>query len=159
MNGDSAVAARVRSVARAALLLGVAAVAVAQQGATGRLVDHRDHAVGHERAGGAADRRSSSTGPSCRSAAWTARRPRFRSRSRRPLRCQWRWLDTSALACQLGDGDELTLATRYTLVDPRGITAEDGATTSGVRRHEFVTRAAARRAIPVSRRGAAPARP
>ena len=24
------------------------------------------------------------------------------------LACQWRWLDTSALACQLGDGDELS---------------------------------------------------
>src|SRR5215510_11266265 len=26
-----------------------------------------------------------------------------------PLACQWRWLDTSALACQLADGDELKL--------------------------------------------------
>src|SRR6185503_813255 len=56
-----------------------------------------------------------------------------------PLACQWRWLDTSALACQLGDGDEPTLATRYTVVVNEGITAEDGATTSGVRRHEFTT--------------------
>src|SRR5690349_20958285 len=56
-----------------------------------------------------------------------------------PLKCQWRWLDTSALACQLADGDELTLATRYTLVVGPGIHAEDGATTEGERRHEIVT--------------------
>jgi uncharacterized protein YfaS (alpha-2-macroglobulin family) len=56
-----------------------------------------------------------------------------------PLKCQWRWLDTSALACQLGDGEQFTLATRYTLVVKPGITAEDGATTEGERRHEFVT--------------------
>src|SRR6188508_2007479 len=56
-----------------------------------------------------------------------------------PLACQWRWLDTSALACQLGDGAQFTLATRYTLVIGPGIRTEDGATTEGERRHEFVT--------------------
>jgi uncharacterized protein YfaS (alpha-2-macroglobulin family) len=56
-----------------------------------------------------------------------------------PLDCQWRWLDTSALACQLGDGEELTLATRYSLTISPGIAAEDGATTGAVRVHEFVT--------------------
>jgi uncharacterized protein YfaS (alpha-2-macroglobulin family) len=56
-----------------------------------------------------------------------------------PLGCQWRWLDTSALACQLGDGDELELATRYSLTVSPGIATEDGATTDGVRVHEFVT--------------------
>ena len=55
------------------------------------------------------------------------------------LACQWRWLDTSALACQLGDGEELRLATRYTIVVNPGIRAEDGATTAGVLRREFVT--------------------
>lgn len=55
------------------------------------------------------------------------------------LACQWRWLDTSALACQLGDGDEFRLATRYSIVVNPGITAADGATTEGVIRREFVT--------------------
>ena len=80
----------------------------------------------------------SSTAPSCRSAAWIARAAEIPIEITPPLACQWRWLDTSALACQLGDGDELTLATRYTLVVHPGIAAEDGATTDGVRRHEFV---------------------
>src|SRR5688572_4381680 len=56
-----------------------------------------------------------------------------------PLACQWRWLDTSALACQLGDGEQFALATRYTLVVGEGFAAEDGATTASVRRHEFTT--------------------
>jgi len=30
-----------------------------------------------------------------------------------PLACQWRWLNTSTLACQLGDETALKLATRY----------------------------------------------
>ena len=55
------------------------------------------------------------------------------------LACQWRWLDTSALACQLGDGQELRLATRYTIAVNPGIRAEDGATTAAVFRREFVT--------------------
>ena len=56
-----------------------------------------------------------------------------------PLACQWRWLDTSALACQLGDGQQLKLATRYTISIHPGIRAEDGATTQGTLTREFVT--------------------
>src|SRR6185295_9055542 len=55
------------------------------------------------------------------------------------LDCQWRWIDRSALACQLGDAERFKLAMRYTLVVRPGIAAEDGATIDGVRRHEFET--------------------
>ena len=73
------------------------------------------------------------------SAAWTAWPPKSPSRLRRPSSVSRRWLDTSALACQLGDGEELALATRYSLTISPGIAAEDGATTDRVRVHEFVT--------------------
>ncbi|HEU4616898.1 MAG TPA: hypothetical protein VFV10_02615, partial [Gammaproteobacteria bacterium] len=56
-----------------------------------------------------------------------------------PLACEWRWLNRSALACELGEDDALRPATRYRLVVSPGIAAEDGATTSGVLRHEFTT--------------------
>ncbi len=55
------------------------------------------------------------------------------------LECQWRWLNTSALACQLGEGQELRLATDYSIVVRPGIRAEDGATIDGEHRHEFST--------------------
>ena len=32
-----------------------------------------------------------------------------------PLACQWRWLNTSALSCNLGDKTQITPATRYTI--------------------------------------------
>src|SRR5690349_14185002 len=44
------------------------------------------------------------------------------------LDCQWRWIDRSALACQLGDAGRFKLATGYTLTVRPGIAAEDGAT-------------------------------
>jgi len=56
-----------------------------------------------------------------------------------PLACQWRWLDTSALACQLGDGDAFRPATAYTLVVSPGIRAQDGATTASDFRRRFTT--------------------
>lgn len=55
------------------------------------------------------------------------------------LNCQWRWLNTSALACQLGGEDQLQPATRYTVNIEPGIRAEDGATTEGTFRHQFLT--------------------
>jgi uncharacterized protein YfaS (alpha-2-macroglobulin family) len=55
------------------------------------------------------------------------------------LECEWRWLDTSTLACQLGDEDAFRPATRYTIVISPGIAAEDGATIASERRFEFVT--------------------
>jgi hypothetical protein len=55
------------------------------------------------------------------------------------LDCQWRWLDASALACQLGDAQQFVRATRYSLVVRPGITTLDGATLAAEQRHEFVT--------------------
>lgn len=55
------------------------------------------------------------------------------------LQCEWRWINTSALACQLGDGQALRLATDYTITVKPGISAEDGATIAGERRHQIST--------------------
>jgi uncharacterized protein YfaS (alpha-2-macroglobulin family) len=55
------------------------------------------------------------------------------------LNCQWRWLNTSALACHLGNKDALVPATHYRIrIDP-GIAAEDGATLKEVVEHSFIT--------------------
>ena len=56
-----------------------------------------------------------------------------------PLNCQWRWLNTSALACQLGDKDALVPATRYKIRMEPGIKAQDGATIEQVVEHSFIT--------------------
>lgn len=42
-------------------------------------------------------------------------------------RCEWRWIDRSALACQLGERNPLLPATRYTITVRPELTAEDGA--------------------------------
>ena len=55
------------------------------------------------------------------------------------LDCQWRWLNTSALACQLGEKNAMIPATRYRVLMRPGIEAEDGTTLSGPVTHEFVT--------------------
>ena len=39
-----------------------------------------------------------------------------------PLACEWRWLDTSSLACQLGEKESMRPATRYTVTVEPGIT-------------------------------------
>ncbi|MDD3371866.1 MAG: MG2 domain-containing protein, partial [Alphaproteobacteria bacterium] len=56
------------------------------------------------------------------------------------LKCQWRWLNTSALACNLDSKDGLRLATRYTVTVRPGLTAEDGATIDDVFVHSFTTK-------------------
>ncbi len=56
-----------------------------------------------------------------------------------PLDCQWRWLNTSALACNLDDTAQITPATQYRLVMHPGITAEDGATISETIVHRFIS--------------------
>ncbi len=53
--------------------------------------------------------------------------------------CQWRWLNTSTLACQLGEKDALRPATRYRVTVQPGIMTEDGSTISEVYEHEFIT--------------------
>jgi len=55
------------------------------------------------------------------------------------VECQWRWLNTSALACQLTEKAQLKLATRYEILVKPGIKAEDGTTISEPIRHSFIT--------------------
>ena len=55
------------------------------------------------------------------------------------LACQWRWIDTSALACQLDEDQSFTRATRYDLTLLPGLRAQDGATIAAPRAHSFVT--------------------
>jgi alpha-2-macroglobulin len=55
------------------------------------------------------------------------------------LKCEWRWINTSALACNLPDAAPLQQATRYTLDIAPGITAEDGATLAAPYHHTFLT--------------------
>lgn len=52
--------------------------------------------------------------------------------------CRWRWLDSSALACELGDG-ALRPATRYSLVVQPTIVALDGSTLAAPVQHAFET--------------------
>jgi len=56
-----------------------------------------------------------------------------------PLDCQWRWLNTSALACQLGEKAALRPATRYEIEVKPSITAEDGTTLAKPVYHTFIT--------------------
>lgn len=55
------------------------------------------------------------------------------------LNCEWRWLNTSALSCQLGHQDAMQLATEYTIVMRPGIRTEKGATLSESKRVRFIT--------------------
>lgn len=55
------------------------------------------------------------------------------------LDCQWRWLNPSALACQLGGKTALTPATRYEILVAPGIKTEDGSTLAEPIRHTFST--------------------
>ena len=55
------------------------------------------------------------------------------------VNCQWRWLNTSSLACQLNDKDLLHPATKYTIhIEPK-ITALDGAHIAAPIDHTFIT--------------------
>jgi alpha-2-macroglobulin len=53
--------------------------------------------------------------------------------------CEWRWISTSSLACNLPEKAPLQSATRYTLDINPGITSEDGATLAETRRFTFLT--------------------
>lgn len=52
---------------------------------------------------------------------------------------QWRWLNTSALACMMDEDSALSPATRYEIVVNPGIKAEDGATIKETVNHSFIT--------------------
>ena len=55
------------------------------------------------------------------------------------LACQWRWLNTSALACELGDKAALAPATRYRVLVQPGIKTEAGDTLEKPLSHVFIT--------------------
>jgi hypothetical protein len=55
------------------------------------------------------------------------------------LDCQWRWLNTSALVCQLGEKEALNPATRYDVEMEPGISTEDGAALAQSIKHSFIT--------------------
>lgn len=55
------------------------------------------------------------------------------------LPCEWRWINNSALACNLPDKQPLLEATLYSLEIKPGIKAEDGATLSETYNHQFTT--------------------
>jgi alpha-2-macroglobulin len=55
------------------------------------------------------------------------------------VQCEWRWINTSSLACNLPDKAPLQPATRYSLDINPGIASQDGASLSEVRHHTFLT--------------------
>ncbi|MCE5336575.1 MAG: hypothetical protein LLG06_18515 [Desulfobacteraceae bacterium] len=56
------------------------------------------------------------------------------------LACQWRWLNSSSLACQLDERNAMAPATRYTIKVRPEIKTEDGAALAGPVSHSFVTK-------------------
>jgi uncharacterized protein YfaS (alpha-2-macroglobulin family) len=55
------------------------------------------------------------------------------------LNCQWRWLNTTSLSCNLDDRDSMPPATRYTMTISPKIAAEDGAMIAQTITHSFST--------------------
>ncbi|MFC1567625.1 alpha-2-macroglobulin family protein [Pseudomonadota bacterium] len=55
------------------------------------------------------------------------------------LNCEWRWLNTSALACQLRSEDKMKQATRYDVEIGLGITTKDGLRLKEAMTHSFIT--------------------
>jgi alpha-2-macroglobulin len=55
------------------------------------------------------------------------------------LACAWRWLNTTTLACELGERTTMARATRYTVIVQPGIQTEDGATLVVPFTHTFLT--------------------
>ncbi len=53
--------------------------------------------------------------------------------------CEWRWINTSSLACNLPENAPLAESTRYTIEIKPGIKAEDGTTLADTYRSGFVT--------------------
>ena len=56
------------------------------------------------------------------------------------VQCQWRWLNTSALSCNLDEKNALKSATHYKVTIKLGIKAEDGQTIPEIITHEFTTK-------------------
>lgn len=55
------------------------------------------------------------------------------------LNCEWRWINTSALACQLKEADALEPATRYHVLVEPGLKSDDGAAMKAPVEHSFMT--------------------
>jgi len=55
------------------------------------------------------------------------------------LKCQWRWINTSALACNLDEKEQFKIATTYNVVVSPGIKSADGKTISETFNHQFTT--------------------
>lgn len=55
------------------------------------------------------------------------------------LECQWRWLNTSALSCNLDEKNQLQEATAYHVTVNPGIKTEDGTTIGNAYEHTFTT--------------------
>ena len=55
------------------------------------------------------------------------------------LNCEWRWLNTSALACQLAQADKMKLATTYKVIVQSVIATEAGEALAGSFHHKFTT--------------------
>lgn len=55
------------------------------------------------------------------------------------LACEWRWLNTSTLSCQLGENDSLVASTKYTLTISPGFKTADGAMLKDGMIHSFIT--------------------
>lgn len=53
--------------------------------------------------------------------------------------CEWRWINDSALSCNLPDKEPLRPATRYGMEIRPGIKAQDGATLAAALTHNFTT--------------------
>jgi uncharacterized protein YfaS (alpha-2-macroglobulin family) len=55
------------------------------------------------------------------------------------LQCEWRWINTSALACQLTEENALRPATRYTVRVSPGLRTDDGVAMTEPVTHRFIT--------------------
>lgn len=58
------------------------------------------------------------------------------------LNCEWRWLNTTSLSCNLGEQTAMKQSTDYKITVRPGITAEDGATIAAPYEHRFITQRA-----------------
>ena len=55
------------------------------------------------------------------------------------LTCEWRWLNTTSLACQLGKATQMKPATKYKVTMRSGIKTESGKAITETVQHEFLT--------------------
>ena len=55
------------------------------------------------------------------------------------VNCQWLWLDTSSLSCQLNSADQLALSTRYEITLNTGLETVDSSVMSQAYKHSFIT--------------------